>query len=89
MAGGKVFGKPGDVRKLSALLDSIAAEIKSTNAVGQSLLDELSGSTRDKAYEDAQKLVNEVNELIGACEAPISSVRDSLANYASFLDSMV
>lgn len=85
---GKVFGTSGEVNALGSLAKTCVAAIEDNNQKAQSLLSQLSGSTRDAAYDEAEEVVSEVKKIVSSCKDPLESVCGALSQYAEFLTSM-
>lgn len=85
---GKVFGTSGEISALSKLARTCVAAIDDNNQRAQSLLSQLSGSTKDAAYDEAEEVVSEVKGIVNSCQEPLESVCGALDQYAEFLGSL-
>lgn len=85
---GKVFGTSGEISSLSKLAKTCVAAIADNNQKAQSLLSQLSGSTKDAAYDEAEEVVSEVKGIVNSCQEPLEIVSGALDQYAEFLGSM-
>ena len=89
MAGsGKVFGSSGECSSLASMVGMCFQLLEAADSKGKSLLSQLSGSTRDSAYEEAQEVVGEVASIISGATEPMEKVQKALNEYAAFLESM-
>ncbi|MCD7819888.1 MAG: hypothetical protein LUH07_12705 [Lachnospiraceae bacterium] len=85
---GKVFGTSGEVYSLGKLAQTCLEAISATNEKGKSLIGNLSGSTTDKALDEAQSVVDEADAIVASCQEPLEQVQSALNAYAEFLESM-
>lgn len=85
---GKVFGTSREISELSKLAKTCVSAIDENNQKAQSLLSELSGSTKDAAYDEAEDVVSEVKNIVISCQEPLEAVCNALNQYAEFLASM-
>lgn len=86
--GGRVFGTSSEVYSLGKLAQTCLEAISDVNDKGKSLLGNLAGSTTDKAYDEAEAVVGEVEAIVSGCQEPLSQVQSALNAYAEFLASM-
>lgn len=85
---GRVFGTSGEISALSRLAKTCVSAVEDNNQKAQSLLSQLSGSTKDAAYDEAEEVVSEVKNIVNSCQEPLDSVCGALDQYAEFLASM-
>ena len=82
---GRVFGTSGEISALGTLAKTCVSAIEDNNQKAKSLLTQLSGSTKDAAYDQAEEVVSEVEKIVKSCEEPLASVCNALEKYAEFL----
>ena len=85
---GKIFGTAGEVRDLSKLAKTCMQAIEEGNQSAKLYLDQLSASTKDEAYTEAESVVTEVHRIVEESKEPLDEVCKALDAYAEFLDSL-
>lgn len=85
---GKVFGTSGEIRQLSKVTKLCVDVIDENNQKAKSMLSQLSDSTKDAAYDEAEEIVEEVEKIVLSCKEPLENVCQSLNKYADLLETM-
>lgn len=85
----RVFGTPSEVRQLAKLIKLTLDTIEEGNKNADRLLQQLSTTSKDKSYNTAEAVVEEVKAIVESCKIPAEEVENQLMDYAAFLDPMV
>ena len=85
---GKVFGTPREVRELADIINDVLQIIESSNEKAANMLAQLSDTARDRSYQTAESVVEEVKTIVTSCEEPAEEVTNLLLEYAEYLESI-
>lgn len=83
---GRVFGTPEEVKKLAELIKLTLETIEEKNNKANKLLQQLSATSKDKSYNTAENVVEEVKAIVESCREPAEEVENQLTDYAAFLE---
>lgn len=81
----RVAGDSGEVKGMAGSLKRTLEDIIETNKKGKSLLGELAATSKDKSYNTAEDIVNEVAAILLAALPDCSEVAQKLVEYSVFL----
>lgn len=84
----RTVGDGADVKELSKRLKTCLEEIIQLNGKGKALLGQLSQTSKDKSYDSAESVVNEVAAIVMAGLPDCSETAGKLNAYGDFLISM-
>ena len=84
----RTAGDGDEVKALAMKLKNSLGEIIRLNGEGKRLLDTLSGTSKDKSYDTAQGIVNEVASIVKAGLPDCLETAEKVKAYGEFLISM-
>ncbi len=84
----RTAGDGDEVKALAQRLISCLGEIKDLNKNGQNMLGELAQTSKDKSYETAEGIVNEVASIVMAGLPDCAETANKVSAYGDFLLSM-
>lgn len=84
----RTVGDGSEVKELSRRLQTCLEEIIQLNGKGKALLGQLSQTSKDKSFDSAEGVVNEVASIVLAGLPDCSETAGKLNAYGDFLISM-
>lgn len=81
----RVAGDSGEVKGLASSLERTLQDIMETNRKGKSLLNKLANTSKDKSYNTAEEITDEVARILLAALTDCKEVQQKLLEYSAFL----
>lgn len=88
MSDGQVIGNGNDAKELAKRLQMCLQEIIELNGKGKAMLGQLAQTSKDKSYDSAEGVVNEVASIVLAGLPDCSETAGKLNAYGDFLISI-
>lgn len=80
------YGTPEEVREAIKKINGVLEQISTANKGVDNMLQQLSTTSKDRSYNTAETIVEEVKAIVEGCREPVEEVENQLTDYAVFLE---